>query len=154
MKCLNRLDMQLYIDNEVSSETKVEIQYHIKECDQCKQLYDESVNEINELKSMLFEIKNEVYPIPLIPEFFIPKTKGDKLSTRFLKYVASIILILGFYSTFLHISHDEKKVETYPHTEFVSLDDSDPNKKWHKNQVEIVIFDKNGNPKESFISEN
>lgn len=154
MKCLNRLDMQLYIDNEVSSEKKVAIQDHIKNCSQCKQMYDESVIEIDELKSMIFGNNKDVYPISLIPEFIIPKTNGDKLSTRFLKYAASIILIFGFYSTFLRISHDEKKVEKYPHTEFVSLDDSDPNKKWHKNQVEIVIFDKNGNPKDSFISEN
>lgn len=153
MKCLSRIDMQLYIDNEFSSEKKTEIEKHLQNCNDCNELFIEATKEKLDVLAML-SFCDERNAACNIPEFKVPVKKYKINRFQVLKIAASIILVFGLYFA-LHekAEYNKKPVDTLS-SAFESIDNSDPNKKWHKKQMEVVITDANGNIEETFISEN
>jgi hypothetical protein len=152
MKCLNREEMQIYIDHEFSLLKQNEIHQHIENCKTCLTLYDEAIIEKKLLINVL-SYYNEETSSNNIPEFILPKRKQRKYNLKILKIAASIALIIGLFFVFQKKKEPENKQKNIPIFSIESLDNTDPNKKWHNNQMEIVITDENGNIVESFISE-
>ena len=153
MKCLNRIEMQCYIDNEFSSGKTAEIGNHLHNCDNCLKLFNEAGKEKQEIFDLLSYFDNEKAETT-IPEFKVPKRKHTINRFQVLKIAASVIIIFGLYFSFYKKhEYNKKPVDSYS-SKFESIDNSDPNKKWHKKQIEIVITDANGNIDEAFISEN
>ena len=153
MKCLNRTDMQYYIDNEYPIEKMAEINVHLLNCIPCNDLLIEATKEKNDLLKiiMCYDDKNtDIF----IPEFKIPSQKSRFNKFHIIKIAASIIIILGLYFSIYETSKHKKPQSNQFRSEFQSIDNSDANKKWHKKQMEIIITDANGNIEESFISEN
>ena len=152
MKCLNRYEMQLYIDNELSLEKKNEIHIHVQNCKICLELF----NEANKEKQTLFNVLSlcdEANPETNIPHFDIPKRKNKIFAIRALKIAASVALIISLYFIFQKKELPDNKTDNIPISFIEPIDNSDPNKKWHNNQMEIIITDEKGNIVESFISE-
>lgn len=151
MKCLNRIDMQIYIDNESLSENSTEIYNHLQSCNHCNDLFEEATKEKQYVLDLLSYCGEENAACN-IPEFKLPMKKYKINRFQVLKIAASIIIVFGLYFT-LHekAEYNKKPVDTLS-SAFESLDNSDLNKKWHKKQVEIIITDANGNIEESFIS--
>lgn len=145
--------MQLYIDNELSLEKKNEINYHIQNCKICLDLF----NEANKEKQTLFNILSccdDAKTETNIPHFIVPKRKNKIYTLRVLKIAASVALIVSLYFVFQKKEQPNINTDNIPISVIESIDNSDPNKKWHNNQMEIVITDENGNIVESFISKN
>jgi len=113
-------------------------------------------NEANKEKQMLFNVLScydDAKPEINIPPFIIPKRKNKSYTFNVLKIAASIALIISLYFVFQKKEQPNNQKENIPVSIIESIDNSDPNKKWHNNQMEIVITDVNGNIVESFISQ-
>ena len=153
MKCLNRLDMQLYIDNELSIEQKIEYDNHINTCLSCQELLNEANEEKQMLLSLLSITDNTIFDSE-IPVFTIPQKSTKSIRFQLFNIAASIAIIISLYSIFQQKSTIVEPKQCHTQMSTVgNLDNSDQNKKWHKNQLEVVITDENGNIEESFIAE-
>ena len=145
--------MQLYIDNELSIEQKIEYDNHINACASCLELLKEATEEKQMLLSLLSNVDNTTCDIE-IPKFLIPQRRTRSIRFQVLNIAASIAIIFSL----LIIFQQKPKLISIKTTNNLtpaigSLDNSDQNKKWHKNQLEVVITDENGNIEESFIAE-
>ena len=153
MKCLNRIDMQLYIDNEFSPEKRAEVYNHLQSCNHCNDLFNEATTEKQDVLNLLSYCDEENAACN-IPEFKIAVKKYKINRFQVLRIAASVIIVFGLYFTLHEKAEYNKKPVNPLNSGFESIDNSDPNKKWHKKQMEIIITDANGNIEESFISEN
>ncbi|TAL60088.1 MAG: hypothetical protein EPN88_16395 [Bacteroidetes bacterium] len=145
MKCLNRIEIQEFIDKEVDAAIEIEIQSHLKNCEQCTSLYLQANEARDVINNLLSQVKftNETNSIP---EFKIPISKNKKnISYRFIAVVAAASLI-GFIFLF---RFDRKPVtEKIPEAEIIMyeyLNGQDLNKLWHDKSQILIIQDEKGN---------
>ncbi len=151
MKCLNRDEMQVYIDNEFSLEKKNEIHDHIENCKVCLELFNEAKKEKQLLLNAL-SYYDEAKPSNNIPEFKIPERNQKINRLQMFSVAASVALLISLFFVFQKKKEPSNKKEDILIYSIESLDNTDPNKKWHNKQTEIVITDENGNIVETFIS--
>lgn len=151
MKCLNRDEMQVYIDHEYLPEKKNEIHDHIENCKVCLGLFNEATKE-KQLILKALSYYDEATPANNIPEFKIPGRNQKTSRLQILSIAASVALLISLYFIFHKKEEPNNKKEDILIYSIESLDNTDPNKKWHNNQIEVLITDENGNIVESFIS--
>jgi hypothetical protein len=152
MKCLSRIEMQEYIDNEAISGTKNEIAKHIENCELCSSLYKEANGDKALINRLLDVMVNENESIT-IPEF---KTSIiEKSSPGFIRYsfVLAAAALIGFIFLF---RIDRKPVtEKIPAAEILMYefyDGKDLNRLWHDKSQIIIIQDEKGNVIQSIIT--
>ena len=144
MNCLNRYEIQRYIDNEVSPNEMTEFEKHLETCAECSTLFISSKKEISTLKQIFTETELSDQEI-VVPEFMYPRLKTNKrMWIISLSAAASLLLALGIFLIFNHHSAEcrlftksELEVERY-------LYQSDPNRLWNEKQPIITVTDGKG----------
>jgi hypothetical protein len=152
MKCLNRVEMQEYIDNEVNSSVKHEILMHLEKCEICSTLYNESVED----KALINKLLKKSFPeseTGQIPDFRLPAVKRKKtILFRF----ALILAAASLTGVIFLVNFKRKPVtEKLPEAEMIMyeyLDGKDLNKLWHDKSQILIIEDDMGNVIQSIIT--
>lgn len=152
MKCLSRLEIQEFIDKEISPADEAVILQHLENCTQCSSLYNIAV----EAKTIINRLLNQVGQLSetnSIPEFKIPISQKKKnISLRLITVIAAASII-GFI--FLFRFDREPVTEKIPEAEIIMydyLDGKDLNKLWHDKSQILIIQDEKGNVIQSTIT--
>jgi hypothetical protein len=145
MDCLNRLEIQQYLDEEVSNEAKEAFFNHMQNCGHCKSLWDNAKMEIEQTNQLLLfaEIDEDQIAIPT----FHAKS-GSTVRKKWITYssiAAGILLIIGvflyqqmIYARNEHFAKSRMEAERYFY-------ESDLNKLWNEKQSIITVIDADGN---------
>ena len=144
MNCLNRYEIQSYIDYEVSHKEMTEFEKHLENCETCSALFSSSKKEISTLNQLLAKTELTDKEI-VVPKFRCQHLKTNKHAWIIrLSAAASLLLIVGAFLTFNHHSakgrqftKSEMEVERY-------LYQSDPNRLWNEKQPIITVTDGKG----------
>jgi hypothetical protein len=142
MKCLNRVEIQEYIDKEVNSADDLKIKDHLNNCEECSSLCNEAMADKNLITSLLAQtvFSEESFSIPEL------KYPGDKKkSYRFLTIMAAafltgIILLFRFDQKPVTFKIPEAEIIMYEY-----LEGKDLNKIWHDKSQILIIQDEKGN---------
>ena len=156
MNCLDRITIQMYLDNEVPDEQVSGIQLHLEECETCKKLFEDAREGRSEVKAFLSKLHEGERSISTPP--FDPGIKRIRFRKRIpisllWKVAAGIALLIGLFWI----------IQSRPSSQEISMDqaellllelmgDVEPNKAWHNGQMGIIILDEKGNVLQSFIS--
>jgi hypothetical protein len=152
MKCLSRIEIQEFIDNEVDPDIRDEIHSHLATCDLCLSLYNEASESkvlINKLLSSVMSEKNS----DVVPEFIPPVKTGNRKSYITTVAVLAAASLIGFI--FLLRLHKEPIIVQIPESEILMYDfyeGKDLNKLWHDKSQIIIIQDEKGNVIQSIIT--
>ncbi len=145
MNCLNRDQIQAYIDGEIDPETRKQWEEHITSCSKCQATCQEARDEIKLLHETLAPLGD--YP-ENIPQPAIPGRRHRIIKKRQLnllwKVAALVILMLGIM---VIISRNAAKKRLYTNIEKTTrelIEDQDLNEMWQKNQNIIIITNKKG----------
>jgi hypothetical protein len=152
MKCLNREEMQEYIDNETTSDVNSEIVRHLEVCEECSSLH-KKVIEDKDLINRILDMEVPGNESEIIPEFKYPGIKKNRpVYIRAAMLLAAAALI-GFIFLF---RFDRKPVMAkMPESEILMYefyDGKDLNKLWHDKSQILIIQDENGNVIQSTIT--
>jgi anti-sigma factor RsiW len=152
MKCLSRIELQEYIDGEVTPATGAEINIHLESCNMCMNLYKKAFNDKEFINRMLNEAGSEVAEIP-VPEFIPPEEKSSKkIYLRVIEILAAASII-GLI--FLFQKTKTSAFEKIPQAEILLYefyDGKDLNKMWHEKSQIIILQDEKGNVIQSIIT--
>ena len=139
MKCLNREDIQFYIDEEMDTENMQSVHLHLSECEHCRMLYEQSKKEINRLHE-LFESLNKMPAQKEIPAFIYPVRKIKIFMKPAAACIAGGIIIL--FSMFHWQSENVKVADNQPFSaplnEFPA-EELDPNQQFQKGKMELNL---------------
>ena len=154
MNCLDRITIQMYMDSELPDEQSAEIQVHLKKCETCKKLLEDSRvgrSEVQALLSTLHEGESSISTPPFDPDR--KKIRKRNPISLLWKVAAGIALLIGLF--WIIQSRPSSQELTSDQAELLLLDlmgDMEPNKAWHNGQMGIIILDEKGNVLQSFIS--
>ena len=152
MKCLSRIEMQEYIDNEVTSDAGDEIVKHLEVCEKCSSLYNEAIED----KSLISKLLNEAVSgneSEIIPEFNHPAIKNKRPVYIGFAIVLTAASIIGFI--FLFRFNSKLMTEKIPEAEILMYefyDGKDLNKLWHDKSQILIIEDGKGDVIQSIIT--
>lgn len=142
MNCLNRYELQQYIDNEVSENEMNTFKEHLEHCEVCMGLYvsvKDDIGKIHKLLSIYDLSDNEI----VIPKFRQARSRKQSWVLSF-SAAASLAILIGIYFTLNNkllksrqINKSELEVEQL-------LYQSDPNKLWNDKQPIITVTDEKG----------
>jgi preprotein translocase subunit SecG len=145
--------MQLFIDNELSYDEKATIFNHLKHCEKCSDLYQETIQDKENLLQILSLLDSD-FSENEIPEFKKPTLQKRINRFTILKIAASFVLLMGLFFLWKTNQDKQKNKNDSLQAQYELLDQTDQNKKWHKKQIDVVITDANGNIEETFMLEN
>ncbi len=145
MNCLNNIELQSYIDNELDIITTKNVQSHIESCNKCSEQYDELLEDIRNINESISEIEIPSFNIPPIDNLVKNQqstTKTHRLSTL-VKFAAAIVfLIVSFSVVNNYYKHSGKSIEN----ELIIYElanDSDPNEQWHNSEFVVTLSSAN-----------
>jgi len=147
MNCLNKPEIQEYIDNELSSKKGEEVKKHLQGCKKCSALYEKALKEKETLHKALTIIDRFPEHIPA-PKVLSQKKKikpSKKLTPLVLKIAAGILIIIGFFTIITRKPTSDHLNSEIDIAIMELINGTDPNKLWIEKQMVIVITDKNGN---------
>lgn len=156
MNCLDRITIQMYVDSELPDEQSTEIQVHLKKCETCKKLLEDSKvgrSEVHALLSTLHEGESSISTPPFDPDIKRKKIRKRNPISLLWKVAAGIALLIGLF--WITQSRPSSQELTSDQAELLLLDlmgDMEPNKAWHNGQMGIIILDEKGEVLQSFIS--
>lgn len=145
MKCLSRVKVQEYVDNEADPSHSNEIATHLEKCEKCSSVYKQAFDDKAKISRLLNGLKSDV-GFGSIPEFRPPTLKRRMNSYYRLGIVLAAALIIGFI--FLFRFDREPATEKIPEAEIIMyeyLDGKDLNKLWHDKSQILMIQDEKGN---------
>ena len=158
MNCLDRVDIQQYIDSEVDVLRRDMIESHLQQCNRCKELYETAIQDkriINEFISHTYS-ENEIIAVP---EFDIKLQKKKSFFYRVtsslpFKVAASIAFLIGLF--FIIRTNVSPPVVASEDADLMIMElfgNTEPNKAWHNGQMVIILVDENGEVIQSFLSD-
>ncbi len=144
MNCLNREEIQFYIDQELSAKENDCIEKHIESCTVCKEQVCMHKLAIQECFA---HISDSDYPVNTIeiPNFSISENKQVRTKFKhFRQIAASIIIIISIaggykiYESNTQVNYNSMELEwELNHSQSL-------NKQWQDREIVISITDKNG----------
>ena len=145
MDCLNRLEIQQYMDNEVSEEARTTFFEHMQNCDLCSELWLTAQKEARETRELISLTlgNNDQMAIPA----FVP-VKRNVIHKKWFRYssiAAGILLILCIYQYRTMINEKNERFARARMEAERNLYESDLNKLWNEKQTIITIIDADGN---------
>jgi len=152
MKCLSRIEMQAYIDNETSSGAKDEIAGHIENCNLCSSLYNEVIEDRFLIKKLI-DVTIPENESEIIPEFKHSVIRNKRPAVIRLAVVLTAAAVIGL--VFLFPFSRKPLIEEMPDAEilmFEFYDGKDLNKMWHDKSQILIIEDGKGNVIQSIIT--
>ena len=150
-KCMSEKMIQMYIDNEIDTFEKAEMEKHFAECKNCNlRLY--------EFKKMISDFKQSISLVNIdsieIPEFNYEKAPLITRKTHHLFYwkwaAAAVILIAS--SLFIHKKINTNSPNDVRYIIFDMSSEVDANKPLHEQSMSIYIIDKSGKQIENIIN--
>ncbi|HNX66709.1 MAG TPA: hypothetical protein PKH02_07485 [Bacteroidales bacterium] len=145
MRCLSRVEIQKYIDNEVDPTVYGEMSEHIRNCSGCSALHKEAIRD-KELITGFLSLAEEQVKNEAIPAFKIPAEKRFAVSY---KWTLSLLAAASLAGLVIFIRIDRKPHESaIPEAEIIKmeyLDGNDLNKLWHDKSQILIIEDEKGN---------
>jgi len=145
MNCLNRLEIQRYLDGEVSSLEMGAFRSHIQTCNLCKSLWDQTKMEIEQTNQIISSAQLDEDQI-LVPSFLeIPVRTTRKKWIIYSSVAAGIMLIIGVTQYKLAINARNERIENARLEIERYIYESDPNKLWNEKQSIITVIDGDGN---------
>jgi predicted anti-sigma-YlaC factor YlaD len=154
MKCLSRIEIQEYIDNEIKPPVKAEIIKHLETCDKCRSQYEKALEDLKVINRLLDQNSAIIYEIP-IPDF-IPPVENRKNKKYFrLIPVMMAASIIAFIFLFRPGRTPVTVTEKIPEAEILMYqfyEGKDLNKLWHEKTQIIILQDEKGNVIQSIIT--
>jgi uncharacterized membrane protein YvbJ len=145
MDCLNRFEIQKYLDREVSDEAQADFNIHMQNCQRCKSLFDSAKHESREINEIISLAQINLNQIN-VPDFIaIKKSPIYKKWITYSSIAAGILLIIF---VFQYRSIMEARNERFAKAKMEAeryIYESDQNKLWNDKQLIITIIDGNGN---------
>lgn len=154
MNCLNRNEIQEYIDNEIRDSESMLVSDHINSCAGCKKQYLELLEDIKFIKETLDVFEIEPKYIPSIENYmYTQKTKRYGIPI-FLKTAAAILIIAISISISLTYFQQPEKFTENEMMFNNFMNSSDPNEQWRDNQMLITISNDKNEIVFSFLMDN
>lgn len=156
MNCLNRLEIQKCIDNEIEPAFKEEMLGHVKYCQKCSNLYQEAIEEKEMVHTALFELDIflEETEIQKFNHTHQTPKQNNKKTYFFLKIAGSIILITGLFWIFSKKFKSGYNTFETERAIIEMISDTDPNTQWHNKQMIVIVNDEKGELIHSFLIDN
>ncbi|NOY36476.1 MAG: hypothetical protein GXO83_02775 [Chlorobi bacterium] len=145
MNCLNRDQIQAYIDGETGPVTKKQWEEHMASCARCKALYREAKDEIQLLHETLASFDHHPVEIPQ-PDRFTRRHRIVRKKHLHLLLQVAALLVMIFGITVI-ISRNAVKKRLYTNIEKTTrklTEDKDLNEMWRENQSVIIITNNKG----------
>jgi predicted anti-sigma-YlaC factor YlaD len=145
MDCLNRFEIQQYLDGEVSNEAQAAFTIHIQNCQPCKSLFNSAKQESREINEFisLTQINQDRINVPAFKA-----VKGNRIHKKWITYssiAAGILLIIFVYQyKMMTEARNERFIKAQMEAERY-IYESDPNKLWNEKQSIIIVIDAEGN---------
>jgi len=161
MKCLKRVTLLDFLNNELSKEESSNVKVHLESCEKCKIKLQELESEISVLKSSLKSLNPECIPALKFEQPKLIKKRKTKsiskniffpvVSPKFGLAIVALILLLIF-TIWLSISKEDEnftieEIQQMTLVEEYCIDD-DPKRDWNEKRLLITIFDKKNNTAE------
>ena len=150
MKCLNRTEIQEFLDKEVEPSLIARMSDHIQKCENCSMIFRKALEDKEMIGKLLDSNIDENISIP---EFRPPaNSRGRNIFYRAIPVMAAAALIVFI---FLFRFDRESVTERIPQAEillFEFYDGKDLNKMWHEKSQIIILQDEKGNVIQSIIT--
>jgi hypothetical protein len=153
MRCLNRIEMQIFLDKETDQASEKEILDHLKNCSKCSKLRQQALKDMSMIDKLLSENESNNNAIQ-VPEFkyLIPKRRTS-IYYKIIPLIAaaSIIGLIFWFSN----TEKEPVSDIIPEADIIMyefLDGKDLNKLWHDKTKIIIIQDEKGKVIQSTIT--
>jgi anti-sigma factor RsiW len=98
MNCLNRVEVQEYVDNELSEDRRAEAEKHLLKCPDCREMYENALEDKELINSLLNQLNNDIDVHPA--EFIYPDKKTGKNIQRLIVSLVAAASILTFIFLF------------------------------------------------------
>ena len=145
MNCLNRFEIQEYIDKEIAPGIRDEIAKHFETCKNCMILYKQAIEDKELIKKLLIE-SDSIYIETSLPQFkFSEVTRKKRIYFRLIPVMvaASIIaFILLFRPGKVPVSENIPEAEILLYRYY---EGQDLNKMWYQKSQIIILQDEKGN---------
>lgn len=160
MKCLKRVTLLDFLNNELSKEESSNIKTHLETCEKCKTKLNELDSEISVLKSNLKSLNPEF--IPDI-KFNLLKQKEQRKKSIYKKIsfpifspkfgfamVGLVLLLISSIWVIILKEDDKFTIEEIQQMTLVEeyCNDDDPKRDWNEKRILITIFDNKNNTAE------
>ncbi len=144
MNCLNRLEIQRYIDKEASREEMESFTNHMQNCAQCRSIWETAKIEVEQVNQYLsfIAMDEQLFQNPTF------KSKPNTFRKKWIFFSSAAASVLIMLSVFLYQQKVNAKEERIARANMEierSLYNSDPNKLWNEKQSIITITDEDGN---------
>lgn len=128
MNCLNRVEIQEYIDNEIAPARRIEIEAHLEDCHACKGSCEKALID-KELVKKIFTIAEPFSG--RIPTFRKP---GITRRKRIFIIVAELVVAASLIGLILFVKNISRGSVELPVEEIIyqDLNNADLNKLWHE----------------------
>jgi len=150
MKCLNRIEIQEFLDKEIEPSLIARISDHIEKCEKCSSLYREAVEDNGMINKLLGDSSQDKISNPPFKRTVFGKKRDRLFGIVPILTAAAVIVFI-----FLFRSHREPVSEKIPEAELLMyefLDGQDLNKLWHDKTQLLIIQDEKGNVIQSIIT--
>jgi hypothetical protein len=148
-KCMSEKMIQMYIDNEIDTFKKADMEKHFAECENCNRRLYEYRKMISDFKESISLVNTESIEIPEFKYEKTPLISRKKPPTFYWKYAAAVILfalLLFIYKKIYTGSPNDIRYVIYDMNGEV-----DANKPWHEQSMSIYIIDESGRKIEHII---
>ena len=146
MRCLTRIEMQAYVDDETGGALMSLVKDHLRECEKCARLYDEVVAD-KEIVSDALDILGRETKLESVPDFLYPETKRRRKIFPVLVVVAAASLLAAalIFKPTIDRNRQPNDLSDAETMMMEYYDGRDLNKMWHQRSQPLVIKDENGN---------
>ena len=153
MKCLNRIEIQEYLDGEVTPSAGNEILTHLKSCTECSALYKSAAKDKDMINALLNQVTFSLEK-SVIPEF--SQTDSLKAKKNYFKHTIPLIAAASIAGLICFIWFERRPVSVMiPEAEilrFEFYEGKDLNKLWHDKSQILIIQDEKGNVIKSIVT--
>ena len=154
MNCLNRTEIQEYIDNEMSDAKRIDIFSHFDSCKECNKMHLELLDDIRLIDEAMEVFKIEPEHIPPIERYTSAKKTMVFRMPIFMKITAAILLIVISTSIIVTYFQQPEIISENEMMVYSFMNDSDPNEQWHDNQMLLTISNDKNEIVFSFLMDN
>ncbi|MFK5856183.1 MAG: zf-HC2 domain-containing protein [Bacteroidota bacterium] len=154
MNCLNRTEMQEYVDNEMSGAKRRGVSSHFDSCKECNKIHLELLDDIRLIKGAMEAFKIETEHIPPIERYTSAKKTMVFKMPLFMKITAAILLIVISTSVVVTYFQQPEIICENEMMVYSFMNDSDPNEQWHDNQMLLTISNDKNEIVFSFLMDN
>jgi adenine-specific DNA methylase len=140
MNCLNRIEIQKFIDNEVSSVLIAEIEGHLAKCSHCRSLYKSSLRDLEMINNLLSELDRDMDTCLNKSDIHVGKKRKTLLRIGAALFAAASVIALILFSQRKEIVISDE----VPYSEIIIYEyyNNDLNKLWHeKMPVDVTDYE-------------